>query len=86
MASEQQQTQQQDSEQQDDRPLTEKPEVTEEHKEKAKEMRKEYDEDRPTVTLPGSDNTVSGTAVNEWLDDDGKPRYGESEGEAKNDG
>lgn len=84
MASEQQQMQQQsqDDEQQDDRPLTEKPEVTEEHKEKAREMRKEYDEDRPTVALPGSDNTVTGTAVNEWLDDDGNPKFG---GDSKGD-
>ncbi len=82
MASEQQQTQQQDTEQQDDRPMTEKPEVTDEHKEKAKEMRKEYDEDRPTVALPGSDNTVTGTAVNDWLDDDGNPKFSDqSEGD-----
>ena len=87
MASEQQQTQEQDSQQQDDRPRTEKPEVTEEHKKKAKEMRKEYDEDRPTVTMPGSDNTVAGTAVNDWLDDDGNPKYGDqSKDEAKDDG
>ena len=81
MPSEQQQTQQQDT-QQNDRPLTEKPEVKEEHEEKAKEMRKEYDEDRPTVT-------VSGTAVADWLDDDGNPKYGDQsrgEGEAKDDG
>jgi hypothetical protein len=86
--SEQQQTQQQDT-QQNDRPLTEKPEVKEEHEEKAKEMRKEYDEDRPTVTLPGSGGTVSGTAVADWLDDDGNPKYGDQsrgEGEAKDDG
>jgi hypothetical protein len=30
-----------------------------------------YDADRPTVSLPGSDGTVSGTAINDWLDDDG---------------
>lgn len=35
-----------------------------------------YDESRPTATLPGSLGTVSGTAVNDWLDDDGKPIYG----------
>ena len=49
-------------------------------------MRKEYDEDRPTVTMPGSDGTVAGTAVNEWLDDDGNPKYGDQskgDGEAK---
>ena len=70
---EQQDTEQQDSDQQDDRPRTEKPEVKDEHQEKAKEMRKEYVEQRPTVIMPGSGGTVAGTAVNEWLDDDGKP-------------
>jgi len=30
-------------------------------------------EDRPTVVLPGSDRMVTGTAVNDWLDDDGEP-------------
>ncbi len=77
MASEQQQTQVQDSQQQDDRRLTEKPQVTDEHKAKAKEMAKEYEDDRPTVTMPGSDGTVAGTAVNEWLDDGGNPKYGD---------
>ncbi len=89
MASEQQQTQQQGTQQQEDRPLTEKPEVKEEHKEAAKEIAKEYDENRPTAPLPGSDNTVSGTAVADWLDDDGNPKYGDQskgEGEAKDDG
>lgn len=42
-------------------------------KSKAMEMVKEYQDDRPTVTMPGSDGTVAGTAVNEWLDDDGNP-------------
>ena len=92
MPSEQQQTQQQNTEQrenqQDDRPMTEKPEVEEKHKEIANEMRKEYEEDRPTVTMPGSGGTVSGTAVADWLDDDGNPKYGDEskgEGEAKDD-
>ena len=40
-------------------------------------MRKEYDEERPTVTMPGSGGTVAGTAVNEWLDDDGNPKFGD---------
>ncbi len=40
-----------------------------------------YDESRPTATLPGSHGTVSGTAVNDWLDDDGKPIYGRRDGE-----
>jgi hypothetical protein len=67
----------------DDQQLTEKPEVTEEHEEKAREMAKAYDDDRPTVTLPGSGHTVSGQAVNEWLDDDGKPKPGEVENEVE---
>jgi hypothetical protein len=51
---------------------TEKPEVTEEHKEKAKEMAKSYEENPQTTTLPGSGGTVSGTAVTEWVDDKDK--------------
>ena len=52
--------------------LTEKPEVTDEHKEKAKEMAKEYDDNLQTTTLPGSGGTVSGTAVTEWVDEKDK--------------
>ena len=51
---------------------TEKPEVTDAHKDKAKEMARAYDEDRPTTTLPGSDGTVSGTAVTDWVDEKDK--------------
>ena len=61
--SDEQKAQQQDGDQQDERPHTEKPEVTDEHQEKAKEMRKEYVEQRPTVIMPGSGGTVAGTAV-----------------------
>jgi hypothetical protein len=32
-------------------------------------------EDRPTLVLPGSGGTISGTAVNDWLDEDGNPKY-----------
>ena len=38
-----------------------------------------YDDSRPTVTLPGSGGTVSGTAVNDWVDDKGNPLYGEQD-------
>ncbi|WP_102144147.1 hypothetical protein [Mycobacterium hubeiense] len=55
---------------------TEKPEVTEEHKQQAKDMAKAYEEDRPTTTLPGTGGAVSGTAVNDWVDDEGKPKFG----------
>jgi hypothetical protein len=50
----------------------EKPEPDEEAKEKAAEMMTAY-EDRPTLVLPGTGGAVSGTAVNDWLDDDGNP-------------
>lgn len=65
------------SEQNDEPKLTEKPEITEEHKEKAKEMHKAYDQERATVVMPGTDGAVAGTAVNDWLDDDGNPKYSE---------
>ncbi|AHC24080.1 MULTISPECIES: hypothetical protein [Mycobacteriaceae] len=39
----------------------------------------DYDEPRPTAVLPGSKGTVTGTAVNDWLDDDGNPIYGKDE-------
>jgi hypothetical protein len=34
-------------------------------------------EDRPTVVLPGSGGAISGTAVNDWLDEDGNCKYGD---------
>ncbi len=60
---------------------TEKPEITDEHRKIAKEMRKDYEEDRPTITMPGTDGAVSGTAVNDWVDDDGNPKYNEESSE-----
>ena len=53
---------------------TEKPEPGEHARAAAKEMARAY-EDRPTAVLPGSDGTVTGTAINDWLDDDGQPIY-----------
>lgn len=59
-----------------DRPEpTEKPEVTDEHRAKAKEMAKDNNDDRPTISMPGTDGAVSGTAVNDWVDDDGNPKF-----------
>jgi hypothetical protein len=63
----------QESGNRDDRQQTEKPEPTEEHKEKAAAMMTAY-EDRPTLVLPGSGAMVTGTAVNDWLDDEGNPK------------
>jgi hypothetical protein len=82
VASDQQETEQANTDQQDDREMTEKPEVTEEHKKVAKEMMKEYDEDRQTVKMPGSGGTVAGTAVADWLDDDGNPKYSDESKDA----
>jgi hypothetical protein len=59
----------------------EKPVPDESAKAKAKEMMTAY-EDRPTAVLPGSDNTVTGTAVNDWLDEEGQPKFG-NEGDAE---
>lgn len=57
---------------------SEKPEPDEDAKEKAAEMMTAY-EDKPTLVLPGSGKTITGTAVNDWLDDDGNPKYAEDE-------
>jgi hypothetical protein len=53
---------------------SEKPEPDEEDKKQAAEMMVAYEE-RPTVVLPGSGGAVSGTAVNDWLDEDGRPKH-----------
>lgn len=59
-----------------DRPEpTEKPEVTDDHREKARAMAKDNNDDRPTISMPGTDGAVSGTAVNDWVDDDGNPKF-----------
>ena len=62
---------------------TEKPEVTEEHKAKAKEMAKAYNDDLKTTTLPGSGGTVSGTSVTDWVDDEDKGKIEMSGEEGK---
>lgn len=63
----------------DEQRLTEKPEPDEDDKKMAAKMMEAY-EDKPTIVLPGTGGSVSGTAVNEWLDDDGNPRYEVAEG------
>ncbi|OBG80496.1 hypothetical protein A5699_10690 [Mycobacterium sp. E802] len=57
----------------------EPPEVTEEHHKEAERIMQSYDDSRPTAVLPGSGGTVSGTAVNDWVDDEGKPVYGQDD-------
>jgi hypothetical protein len=66
-----------------DAKITEKPEITDEHRAAAKEMRKEYEEERPTIVMPGTGGTVAGTAVNEWVDENGEPKFGKDEGQDK---
>jgi hypothetical protein len=53
----------------------ETPELSDEGKENVRKMASAY-EDRETVVLPGTDRTITGTAVNEWLDDEGNPKFG----------
>jgi hypothetical protein len=55
---------------------SETPELSEEGKEKVRRMREAYDEDRPTAVMPGTGGTITGVAVNEWLDDEGNPKFG----------
>ena len=52
------------------------PELSEEGKEEVRRIQAAYDDDRPTAVLPGTDNTITGVAVSEWLDDDGNPKFG----------
>ena len=52
------------------------PELSEEGKEKVRRMQEAYDDDRPTAVLPGTDGTITGVAINEWLDDEGNPKFG----------
>jgi phosphoserine aminotransferase len=54
----------------------ETPELSEEGKEKVRQMQEAYNDDRPTAVLPGTNNTITGVAVNEWLDDEGNPKFG----------
>ena len=61
------------AEQGEEQRLTEKPEPDEEDKKKAAKMMEAYEE-KPTIVLPGTGGSVSGTAVNEWLDEDGNPK------------
>jgi hypothetical protein len=63
----------------DETDQTETPELSEEGKETVKRIQATYDDDRPTVALPGTDNTITGVAINEWLDDDGNPKFGKDE-------
>lgn len=51
-------------------------ELSEEGKEEVHRMASAY-RDKPTTVMPGTDRTITGTAINEWLDDDGNPKFGD---------
>ncbi len=68
---------------QDEDTKTETPELSDEGKEQVEQMRATYDDDRQTAVLPGTDGTITGVAVNEWLDDDGNPKFGKDEQKKK---
>ena len=58
-------------------------ELSEEGKEAVQRMQAAYDDERETVALPGTDNTITGVAINEWLDEDGNPKFGKDEQQKK---
>ena len=62
---------------------SETPELSEEGKEKVRQMQQAYDDDRPTAVLPGTDGTITGVAINEWLDDEGNPKFGKDKQQEK---
>ena len=62
---------------------SEVPELSDEGKEKVRKMQEAYDDDRPTAVLPGTDGTITGVAINEWLDDDGNPKFGKEKQEER---
>lgn len=68
---------------QDQETSSEAPELSDEGKEKVRQMQQAYDDDRPTAVLPGTDGTITGVAVNEWLDDDGNPKFGKEKQEER---
>jgi hypothetical protein len=59
---------------------SERPVPDEDAKAKAATTMQAYEDDRPTLVLPGSGKTITGTAVGDWLDEDGNPKYGDGEG------
>jgi hypothetical protein len=55
----------------------ETPELSEEGRKQVEQMQEAYNDDRQTAVLPGTDGTITGVAINEWLDDDGNPKFGQ---------
>ncbi|WP_343572538.1 hypothetical protein [Mycobacterium sp.] len=53
--------------------------LSDEGREEVRQILKAY-EDKPTVELPGTHGAITGTAINEWLDDEGNPKFGDTDG------
>ncbi|WP_067566906.1 hypothetical protein [Nocardia acidivorans] len=73
------------TENEEPRPTIPEPEITDEHRRQAAEMAASYETGRPTAILPGTDGMVSGTAVNDWIDENGDPIYGRAESDGDQD-
>src|ERR1700722_2442430 len=58
-------------------------ELSEEGKEAVQRMQAAYDDERETVALPGTDNTITWVAINEWLDANAHPKFGKDEQQKK---
>jgi len=65
-----------EKEEAEEKDQTETPELSDEGKAEVERMQQAYDDDRETAVLPGTDKTITGIAVNEWIDDDGNPKFG----------
>jgi len=68
-----------EKEEAEEKDQTETPELSDEGKAEVERMQQAYDDDRETAVLPGTDKTITGIAINEWLDDDGNPKFGKDE-------
>ncbi|MFB7722110.1 MULTISPECIES: hypothetical protein [unclassified Nocardia] len=63
----------------EERPAVPEPEVTDENRAEAARMSETYADNRPMTILPGTGGMISGTAISDWVDDNGDPIYGRDE-------
>ncbi|WP_067816119.1 hypothetical protein [Nocardia inohanensis] len=75
MSEEEQRVHEESAEQDDARQMIPEPEIEDKHREKAHEMAESYKDERPLTVMPGTDGMVSGTAVTDWVDDQGEPIF-----------
>jgi hypothetical protein len=64
---------------------SETPELSDEGKQQVERMQQAYDEDRETAVLPGTDSTITGVAISEWIDDEGNPKFGKDKQQQQQD-